>query len=138
MNLYLHLRIVGGLLITLGLAHSMFGRYFKWREELATVSLLTRQIFWVHSFFIALLAVMTGVCSLFYTGPLVESEGLSRVVLGGLVIFWLCRLVFQLFVYDPAIWRGRRFYTLMHVVFTIFWTYTVLIFGAAFRMAWRV
>jgi hypothetical protein len=134
MNINLHLKIVGALLLTLGLAHSMFGRYFKWRKELAQVSLLTRQIFLVHCFFIALLVVLVGVCSLFYTDALLESGRLSRVVLTGLVVFWLARLVFQLFVYDPAIWRGRRFYTFMHVVFSIFWIYVVLTYGAALRM----
>jgi hypothetical protein len=134
MTINLHLKIVGALLLTLGLAHSMFGRYFKWREELAPLSLLTRQVFRVHCFFIGLLVAMAGTCSLFYTGALLESGRLSRVVLTGFVVFWLLRLVFQLFVYDPSIWRGRRFYTVMHVVFSIFWTYTVLTYTVALRM----
>ncbi len=137
MNIYLHLKIVGALLITLGLAHSTFGRYFKWQRELAQLSLLTRQVFLVHGFFIALVLVMIGACSLFCTDALIGSGSLSRVVLSGLVVFWLCRLVFQLFVYDPAIWRGRRFYTIMHVVFSIFWAYVVLAYGAALRTVWN-
>ncbi len=137
MNISLHLKIVGALLLTLGLAHSMFARYFKWREELARLSLLTRQIFLVHCFFIALLLVMIGVCSLFYTDALLASGTLSRVLLTGLVVFWLSRLVFQFLVYDPAIWRGRPFYTIMHIVFSIFWIYAVLTYGAALRMVWN-
>jgi hypothetical protein len=137
MTINLHLKIVGALLLTLGLAHSMFGRYFNWQKELAQLSLLTRQMFLVHCFFIGLLVAMAGVCSLFYTGALLESGPLSRVVLTGLVVFWLLRLVFQLFVYDPAIWRGRRFYTIMHVVFSIFWTYAVLTYTVALRTVVR-
>ncbi len=137
MNIYLHLKIVGALLLALGLAHSMFGRYFKWRKELAQLSLLTRQMFLVHSFFIALLVAMVGGCSLFYTKALLGSGALSRVVLTGFVVFWLFRLVFQFFVYDPAIWRGRRFYTVMHVAFSTLWVYVVLTYGAALRMAWK-
>lgn len=137
MNIYLHLKVVGAMLLALGLAHSMFGRYFKWRKELAQLSLLTRQIFLVHCFFIALLVVMIGVCSLFCTSALLGSGALSRVVLTGFVLFWLFRLGFQLFVYDPAIWRGQRFYTVMHVAFSIFWIYVVLIYGAALRMTWK-
>jgi len=137
MNIYLHIRIVGALLLTLGVAHSAFGRYFKWQKELAQLSLLTRQIFSVHCFFIALVLAMIGVCSLFCTEALLESGALSRVVLSGLVIFWLSRLAIQFFVYDPAIWRGRRFYTVMHVAFSIFWIYVVLTYGAALRMVWN-
>jgi hypothetical protein len=137
MSVYVHLKVVGVLLVALGLAHSLFGRYFNWKQELAPLSLLTRQVFQVHGFFIALVVAMMGVCSLFYTTALLASGDLSRVVLSGFLIFWLSRLAIQLFVYDPAIWRGRRFYAFMHVVFTIFWIYVVLTYGNALRIAWK-
>jgi hypothetical protein len=137
MNTYFHLKVAGALLLALGLAHSLFGRYFKWEEELAQVSVLTRQVFLVHCFFISLSLVLMGACSLFYTNALLGSGTLSRVVLTGFVVFWLIRLAFQFFVYDSAIWRGRRFYTVMHVVFSTFWLYVVLIYGAALRVAWN-
>ncbi|HEX4167246.1 MAG TPA: hypothetical protein VHZ55_17410 [Bryobacteraceae bacterium] len=136
MNIYFHLRLAGALLVVLGFAHSFLGRYFKWKKELAQLSLLTRQIFLVHCFFIALLVVLIGACSLFYTNALLESGTLSRVVLTGFVVFWLIRLVFQFLVYDSAIWRGRRFYTAAHAAFSIFWIYVVLIYSAALRVAW--
>jgi hypothetical protein len=137
MSVYVHLKVVGVLLVALGLAHSLFGRYFNWKQELAPLSLLTRQVFQVHGFFIALVVAMMGVCSLFYTTALLASGDLSRVVLTGFLVFWLSRLAIQLFVYDPAIWRGRRFYAFMHVVFTIFWIYVVLTYGNALRIAWK-
>lgn len=137
MNIYLHLKVVGALLLALGLAHSLFDRYFKWETELAQLSLLTRQIFLVHCFFISLSIVLMGACSLFYTNALLGSGTLSRVVLTGFVLFWAIRLAFQVFVYDSAIWRGRRFYTFMHVIFSILWTYVVLTYGAALRVAWN-
>jgi hypothetical protein len=137
MSIHLQLKVAGALLVALGFAHSLFGRYFKWEKELAQLSLLTRQIFLVHCFFISLSIVLIGACSLFYTTALLGSGNLSRVVLTGFVVFWLIRLGFQFFVYDSAIWRGRRFYTVMHVVFSIFWTYVVLVYGAALRVAWN-
>ena len=54
MTLITNLRIVGGLLLLLGLSHGLFNRYFGWARELKSVSLLTRQIFYVHTFFIGL------------------------------------------------------------------------------------
>ena len=136
MNVELALRVAGALLVALGFAHGLFGRYFKWDKELAKLSLLTRQIFQVHCFFISLSLVLMGACTLFYTNALLRSGTLSRVVLTGFVVFWLTRLAFQLFVYDSAIWRGHRFYTFMHVVFSIFWIYVVFIYGAALRIAY--
>ena len=135
MNLELQLKIAGALLVALGVAHSFFRRYFNWEKELARLSLLTRQIFLVHCFFISLSVALIGACTLFYTHALLRSGTLSRVILTGFVVFWLTRLGFQLFVYDSAIWRGHRFYTFMHVVFSIFWIYVVLIYSAALRVA---
>ena len=113
MTVYVQLKVVGALLVALGLAHSFFGRYFKWDKELAKLSLLTRQIFLVHCFFISLAIVLIGICTLFYTNALLGSGTLSRVVLTGFFIFWLVRLASQFFLYDSAIWRGHRFYTFM-------------------------
>lgn len=135
MNLDVQMKMAGALLVALGLAHSLFGRFFKWEKELAQLSLLTRQIFQVHCFFISFSLVLMGACTLFYTNALLRSGRLSRVVLTGFVLFWLIRLAFQLFVYDSAIWRGHRFYTFMHVVSSLFWTYVVVIYRDALRIA---
>ena len=137
MALQLHVQIVGALLLTLGIAHSLFSRKFGWEKELVSLSVLTRRIFWVHSFFIALILAMLGVCSLFYTDALLEPTPLSRVLLVGIVAFWLCRLAIQFVVYDSAIWRGRPFYTFMNVVFSLFWFYVVITYSMALRVVWK-
>jgi hypothetical protein len=133
MTLHIHVQIVGALLLLLSVANLFFSRYFGWKKELASLSLLTRQVFQVHCFFIALVLMLLGVCSLFYTDTLLEPGPLSRVLLAGVVLFWLCRLVIQFFVYDAAIWRGNRFYTFMHVVFSVLWIYVVITYGVAFH-----
>ena len=134
MNLHLHLQISGAMLLALGVAHCFFGRYFGWNQEITRLSLFTRQVFVIHCFFIALLLALLGVASLFYADALLDGSPLSRVVLAGLLVFWGCRLLVQWFGYDPAIWRGRRFYTVMHVAFSAFWIYIVAIYGTAL---WR-
>ena len=137
MTLQLHVQIVGALLLSLGIAHSFFSRYFGWEKELISLSVLTRRIFWVHSFFIALILAMLGVCSLFYTDALLEPTPLSRVLLAGIVSFWLCRLAIQFLVYDSAIWKGRPFYTFMNVAFSFFWVYVVITYSLALRAVWN-
>ena len=134
MNIRLHLEIVGALLMLLGVSHAFLGRYFGWSREMARVSLFTRQVFEVHTFFIGLLLVLVGACSFFYAGALLEPSPLSRAVLTGMAIFWLFRLAFQWFVYDPSIWRGDRFRTAMHVIFSAFWMYVVLTYAAALQV----
>ncbi len=130
-SLELHLKFAGALLILLGLSHAFFGRRFKWKEELERLSLLNRQIFYVHAFFIALVVVMLGVLALFYTQTLIEKTALARVVLSGITLFWACRLWIQFFGYDASLWKGDRFNTAVHLIFSLMWTYFIGVFSWA-------
>jgi hypothetical protein len=40
-------------------------------------------------------------------------------------------MLMQWFFYSPAIWRGHRFNTVMHAVFSITWVYVTATFAAA-------
>lgn len=129
--LSLHLKLIGLSMMVLGLLHVYFGKRFGWKEEFQRVSLLSRQIFYVHCFFIVLIEEMLGALALFFTDTLLEPTALGRLLLTGIVIFWGCRLVFQFVVYDPSLWRGHRFNTCVHILFSLLWCYYVGIFGWA-------
>ena len=132
MSLTLHLQIVGGLQLLLALAHFFFPKRFGWKEDFAKVSLLNRQIFYVHGFFITLILVLFGLLTGLATDLLLRNDELTRYVLGGLVLFWSARWLIQFFVYDPRLWRGHRFNTAMHILFSLMWTYYVAVYGLAF------
>jgi len=134
MNTVLHLRIAGALLLALAAFNAVLPRYFGWRAELQKVSLLTRQIFFVHAFFIALVLVFFGTLSILGAEELARPSFLSRAVLAGFAIFWGLRLVVQLFVYDSSLWRGDRFRTAMHGLFTCLWAYLAAVYGGAWLL----
>lgn len=131
MNLQIHLQIVGCLLVLLGLSHALMNRYFGWGKELAGISLLTRQIFYVHTFFIALGVILGGVISLAFAIELLNPTPLSRAILAGMAFFWFCRLLAQFFGYDRAIWRGNPVRTRMHFAFSLLWSYVTAIYSLA-------
>jgi hypothetical protein len=122
-------RLTGGGLIVLAAVHLTFPRRFRWAEELASLSLLTRQIFYVHTFFVALTVGLMGVLCLFRAGEMLQTP-LGRTVSGGFSLFWGTRLVIQWFGYSPALWRGKRFETAVHYSFTALWLWLTLLFGA--------
>jgi hypothetical protein len=127
--------IAGCILVVLAAAHATFPRYFGWRDELSALSLLTRQIFYIHHFFIALTVGMMGFLCVLYGEDLLSSA-LGRVVSFGLCLFWFVRLLFQFFVYSPSLWRGKRFETSMHILFSVLWIYLTTVFlfaGLAYR-----
>ena len=133
MNAALHLRVAGALLLALAACHGMFSKRFGWDRELQRLSLLNRQIFIVHTMFIVLILVMFGMLSLFGASLLLTPTPLGLAVAGGILVFWIVRLIVQWFVYDWRLWRGNRFRTGVHLGFTILWCYLVLAFGLAFR-----
>ena len=132
MTLHIHLQIVGILLMLLGLSHIFFNRFFRWEQELVAVSLLTRQVFFVHNFFIGLTVMLGGAASFFCANALLRPDTLSRAVLAGMATFWLCRLLAQFVGYDSAIWRGDRFRTFMHLACSFLWCYVTATYGIAF------
>ncbi len=137
MTLSIHLQIVGIILVLLGVSHAFFNRYFGWEQELAAVSLLTRRVFFVHSFFIALGVVLAGAVSFVYSDALLRPAALNRGLLAAMTTFWLCRLLAQFFAYDSAIWRGDRFRTFMHVAFALLWCYVTATYGIALITVWN-
>ena len=123
----IHLKIVGWLLIALALMHIIIPKYFKWEQELTTLSLITKQILYVHTFFIAFTVLLMGLLCLNYADQLIN-DPFGDVISLGLFGFWLTRLIFQFFVYSPTVWRGKKFETTMHVVFSIAWLYFTMVF----------
>lgn len=126
--MYLHLKIIGVLLIVLSLVHAMFPRYFDWKKQLSSLSLINRQIMMVHTFFIALTVLFIGLLCLTSSAELIDT-GLGRKICLGLSLFWGTRLIIQFIGYSPKLWKGKVFETSVHIVFVFLWGYLTLIFG---------
>jgi len=78
-------------------------------------------------FFFAFMVLLMGLLCLSYSHELVY-DPFGRVISLGLFGFWLMRLVFQFFVYSRKVWRGKKFETVMHIVFAITWMYFTCVF----------
>ncbi len=121
------LKIIGGLFILLAFLHVFFPKYFHWKQDLAPLSLINRQMMYVHLFFIALLVFLLGLLCLTSADALLNTQLGKRISLG-LGLFWAIRLYVQFFVYSPKLWKGKRFETSMHILFSLFWAYVSTIF----------
>ena len=134
--LLLHLRATGVLLALLVVVHAFVPSRLRWREELPRLSLVNRQIFEVHTFFIVLVLALLSTLLLTSSDALLVPSRLSRALLVGLTLFWGLRMLMQWFYYSPTVWRGNRFNTLAHCVFSTVWVYMTATFGAALVSNW--
>ena len=129
-----HLRVVGVLMAALVFVNLAVPVRFHWREEMARLSLVNRQIFQAHAVFLVLLLALIAALLLTSAASLLEPTRLSRAVLAGLTIFWGLRMVMQWAFYSPALWRGDRLHTVAHWGFSVLWVYVTTVFATAL---WR-
>lgn len=129
----IHLKIAGSLMVVLALLHAAFPRRFRWKEEFAGISLLSRQVMYVHTFFIALTVFLIGVLCISSAEMLTATDLGQRIAIG-FAIFWISRLVIQFFGYSSQLWRGKPLETVIHIVFAAIWTYFSVVFVL---VAWR-
>lgn len=127
----LHLKIIGFILILLAILHAAFPKHFNWKAELSPLSLINKQMMFVHTFFIALTVMLMGMMCLFLSNDLINTQ-FGRYLSFGLFIFWGFRLVFQFLVYSPKLWKGKPFETMMHIIFSLIWVYLTVVFGVIF------
>lgn len=123
----IQLKLIGFLLVVLALLHAAFARYFNWRTDFAPVSLINRQMMYVHTFFIAFTVLLMGLLCL-TSAPELVGTPLGHKLALGCGVFWLARLLVQFFGYSALLWRGKRFETFVHIVFSALWTYLSAVF----------
>jgi hypothetical protein len=133
--LRVNLRAAGVIMALLAAVNLVVPVRLRWRQEMARLSLLNRQIFQAHSIFLVLTLAMMSALLLTSADALLVPGPLSRALLLGLTIFWGLRMLMQWWFYSPDTWRGNRFNTAMHVVFSATWIYLTAVFGI---VLWRV
>jgi len=123
----IHFKIIGVLLMALALIHIIFPKYFNWKEELKSLSLINRQMMKVHTFFIALVVFLMGLLCLISTTELLDTK-LGKTISLGFGVFWAIRLFIQFFGYSTELWKGKTLETIIHIFFSLFWLYLSVIF----------
>ena len=123
----LNIKLIGAFLVCLGLAHFIFPKYFNWTNELRNLSLINRQIMYVHTFFIALILLLMGLLCLTSANELIKTT-LGNKLAFGLGVFWIVRLGIQFFGYSTKLWKGKNFETVIHIFFSLSWAYLSVTF----------
>lgn len=123
----LQLEITGVLLIALSLVHVIFPNYFNWRKDLEPISLINRQMMYVHTFFVAFAVFLMGMFCLTSATEILQTA-LGKKLALGFAVFWLLRLIIQFFGYSAVLWKGKMFETAVHIVFIFLWSYLSSLF----------
>ena len=125
--------VAGLLQLGIAAANLLLPRILRYRENLARMSPMVREIFLVHSGYIVLVLIAFGTMSLAFAPDLAGGSRLGRFLSAFLALFWLLRIPVQL-GYVPAV---RRKYRLFDVAFLL----ALLYLGGTYLLAalevWR-
>ena len=127
----LQFKITGILLIFLALLHFSFPKYFNWKQQLSSLSIMNRQMMYIHAFLIAFVVFLIGLLCLTSARELLTTMLGKRISLG-IGIFWIARLCVQFFGYSSKLWKGKPFETGVHILFSVFWAYLSIVFILAY------
>jgi hypothetical protein len=131
------IRIMGLSQVGVALMHLGFPRRFQWQKELPKLSLLNKQMFEVHTLFVALSVALMGCIALFFPSALLEKSQLAPLVWIASLLFWAVRWFAQFFIYSPQLWRGNRLNTIAHIAFALLWTFYVSVAMFALHHHWH-
>ncbi len=134
-HLELWLRIVAVAQLALAALSLRLPRILKWQPDIDRMSPLVRDVFEIHSWFIALTLVIWAVLTWQFAPAMVHSPTqLSRWLSAAIGIFWGIRCVLQWSHYSPSHWRGNPQRTLIHwILFFGYAAWAAVYFMAAFR-----
>lgn len=95
-------------------------RLLNWAPELDKLSLLLREVFYVHKWFISITLLIFGIITWRFAGELGSGASeLARWLAAGIGLFWLIRTGIQWFYYDWSHWRGKAGRTAIHGILTV-------------------
>jgi len=126
--LALAIQLAGGLHLLVAAANFVLPGMLGYRENLAKVSPVIRQIFLVHAAYIVLVLIGFGVICLRFPADLCGASPLGRFFCEFLAVFWILRVVIQFGFYDRAI---KREYPIGNLLFSAIFLYFAAVFGAA-------
>jgi hypothetical protein len=107
-------------------------RLLRWQPDLARMTLLVRQVFQIHTFFIsATLLIFAALTGRFAHELATGSDPIGRWLAGGIGLFWAIRAILQVAHYSPSHWRGIPSRTAVHLILlTVYSGWAVLYFAA--------
>ncbi len=113
-------------------ASSLVPFRLDWKKELAGLSTLHRQMYWIYGSYVVLSIVAFAVISIAHHSEVAAGSGLARAFCGYVAVFWGIRLVLQAVLdvkaHLTAWWltAGYHLLTVLFALFTVLYGYAAL------------
>jgi hypothetical protein len=120
MNIQMNLQLAGAVQLVVAGANFFLPAKLQYRENLAKVSPIVRQIFTVHSAYIVLVLIGFALVCLLFPEDLGGASALGRFLCASFAVFWGSRVFVQFFYYDLQTKRDNPLGTLLFGVIFLY------------------
>ena len=104
----------------------------NWKDGLADLMPLLRQMFWTYAVYISVMHVFFGVVSLFAAEELVSGGFVTTSLCALMFLWWLARILIQFFFFDKTGVPETKFNQLAEVALVLLFTFLSIVYGWAF------
>ncbi len=109
MNIIRSCLLAAGIIqVAIVLANFYLPGKLRYRENLARVTPIIRQVFFVHAVYVAGIVLLFAMLTFGFAGELASGHGLGRFLAAAMCVFWLFRVPLQIFYYDGSLRRANR------------------------------
>jgi hypothetical protein len=116
--------------IALALSSLAIPRLLGWRQELAGVRPLTRNLFWTYAGYTFGIHLWFAAVSIFAASELASGTTLATFVTGFIAIYWGARLILQFTYYDRSVSGERLLFRLAEAAYVTLFAALTLIYTA--------
>ncbi len=109
-------------------------RLLGWRDAVLQMTLLVREVFRVHAWFISITLVIFGAMTFRFAREMAAGmDPVCQWLAAGIGLFWLIRTILQITYYSSSHWRGQLGRTVAHVTLLLVYAgFTAAYLWAAF------
>ena len=116
MTLSVLLQLAAALQFAIAVLNLFLVPLLKWRDDLARMPLLLREVFQVHAWFISItLLIFAAMTWRFASEMAGGTSPVCQWLAAGIGLFWAIRTVLQITYYSSSHWRGQPGRLLAHV-----------------------
>lgn len=129
MNTILFLQLAGLLQISLLVPGLVMPHVVRMRENLATLPVFLRRLFWVYYVFTGIHFLGCGILTFAYAGELAAGASLARGFCAFLAVYWAARFAVTLFVFDVRPFLTTALHRVGHHTLNTVFVYLTTVFA---------
>ena len=111
--------IIGSCLtILMIIFHVSFPKIFKWKKDFQRITVTNKRIFFTIHVALFLFFIIIAIITLVHINDLIKCEGINFSLLLLISLFWLWRMIWQIFYFKPE--KGSKLLYMHYILIIIF------------------